>query len=185
MIFLSIYLNLLYMFRATNSPIFRSTFWLYIQLWYNAPRFLPTGDKVEMDLNLVTGRQQNRCIVPKLYTVKRCSWRWASLSPETCTADANISIKRSINENCCILLVAYIAVLMMHGLTNVKYLPLFYNRHGKVRNCGQGSSVGIAIDYGLDGPGSNPGGDKIFRPSRPALGPIQHPVKWVPGLSRG
>ena len=34
-----------------------------------------------------------------------------------------------------------------------------------------GSSVGIATDYGLDGPGSNPGGDEIFRPSRPALGP--------------
>ena len=32
-----------------------------------------------------------------------------------------------------------------------------------------GSSVGIATDYGLDGPGSNPGGDKIFLPSRPAL----------------
>ena len=31
------------------------------------------------------------------------------------------------------------------------------------------SSVGIATDYGLDGPGSNPGGDEIFRPSRPAL----------------
>ena len=28
-------------------------------------------------------------------------------------------------------------------------------------------------DYGLDGPGSNPGGDEIFRPSRPALGPTQ------------
>jgi len=40
-----------------------------------------------------------------------------------------------------------------------------------------GSSVGIATDYGLDGPGSNPGRDEIFRPSRPALGPTQPPVK--------
>ena len=50
--------------------------------------------------------------------------------------------------------------------------------------CGPGSSVGIATDYGLDGPGSNPGGDEIFRPSRPALGPTQPPIKWVPCLSR-
>ena len=44
-----------------------------------------------------------------------------------------------------------------------------------------GSSVGIATDYGLEDPGSNPGGDEIFRPSRPT----QPPVKWVPCLSRG
>jgi len=47
------------------------------------------------------------------------------------------------------------------------------------------SSVGIATDYGLDGLGSNSGGDEIFRPSRPTLGPTQPPVQWVPGLSRG
>ena len=47
------------------------------------------------------------------------------------------------------------------------------------------SSVGIATDYVLDGPGSNPGGDEILRPSRPALGPTQSHLKWVPGLSRG
>ena len=28
--------------------------------------------------------------------------------------------------------------------------------------CGPGSSVGIATDYGLDGPGSNPGGGRGF-----------------------
>ena len=51
--------------------------------------------------------------------------------------------------------------------------------------CGPGSSVSIVTDYGLDGLGSNPSGDKIFRPSRPTMGPTQPPVKWVLGLSRG
>ena len=49
---------------------------------------------------------------------------------------------------------------------------------------GPGSSVGIATHYGLDGPGSNPGGDEICRPSRPALEPTQPPVQYVSGLSQ-
>ena len=61
----------------------------------------------------------------------------------------------------------------------LKYLTTY------ISNCGPGSSVGRATDYGLDGPGSNLGGDEILRPSRPTLRPTQPPVKWVPGLSRG
>jgi len=52
-------------------------------------------------------------------------------------------------------------------------------------NNGPGSSVNITTDFGLDGLGLNLGGDEIFRPSRPALGPYQPPVEWVPGLSQG
>ena len=69
-------------------------------------------------------------------------------------------------------------MVFTHTFT-VVYLTLY------MLTCGPGSSVGIATDYGLDVPGSNPGGDEIFCPSRPALGPPQPPVKWVPVLSRG
>jgi len=44
---------------------------------------------------------------------------------------------------------------------------------------GAGSSVGVATDYGLDGAGSNPGGDEIFPPVQ--TGPGVHPASYRMG----
>ena len=52
---------------------------------------------------------------------------------------------------------------------------LHYDQHMR----GPGSSVGTATDYGLDGPGSNPGGDEIFPPVQ--TGPGAHPASCTMG----
>jgi len=51
---------------------------------------------------------------------------------------------------------------------------------------GRDSAVGITTRYGLDGPGIESRWGRDFpHLSRPALGPTQSSVQWVPDLSRG
>ena len=68
---------------------------------------------------------------------------------------------------------------------NYMYQLLIYEL-STLRTRGSGSVVGIATGYGLDGPGIESRWRRDFpHLSRPVLGPIQPPVQWVPGLSRG
>ena len=57
-------------------------------------------------------------------------------------------------------------MVKLHSVRMV-FIDAFISTHMHTL-CGPGSSVGIATDYGLGGPGSNPGGEEISaRPDQP------------------
>ena len=87
---LVIFLNQPYMFRTKNSPILRSTFWLYIHLLVQCTD--TAADRCHTVAPVVSVRCPKSCIYSQ-----KCSWGWANLSPETCRADLK-RLKRLMNE---------------------------------------------------------------------------------------
>ena len=72
-----------------------------------------------------------------------------------------------------------------HKYTAWAECRIFFKLSLVVRTCGPRSIVGIQTGYGLDGPGSNPGGDQIFRtcldwPWGPT-GPLCNEYRVFPG----
>ena len=73
--------------------------------------------------------------------------------------------------------------LEMDSIPSSSNLVIYYYTSIYVR---RDSIVGIATRHGLGGPGIESGWGRDFpHPSRPTLGPVQPPVQWVPGHSRG
>ena len=103
------------------------------------------------------------------------------------SVDWHMTVDRKLERMCNGTTLIYTSTIRAWGKSR-KRVGKVSRQRIRIRNHKYGgpvSSVNIATGYGLGGPESNPSGDEIFRPSKPALGPTQHPVKWVPGLSRG
>ena len=109
-----------YMFRATNSPILRSTFWLYIELLVQctdtAADRCHGWDGTPFSLN--------RSAAEAVHCIKSCNYsQKVLLRMGEFVARNMLGWFKKINKrkSCCILLVVYIVVLMMHGHTNIKF----------------------------------------------------------------
>ena len=104
---LLIFLNQPYMFRATNSPILRSTFWLHIQLLAAVSVHCAKSCMYSQKVLLSMGE----------FVARNMGW-----------------FKKKNKGKICIFLVTYIVVLVMHGHTNIKErcIDIKYCQHQQI-----------------------------------------------------
>ena len=68
-------------------------------------------------------------------------------------------------------------------IVNIVHKSSSNNNNNNNNNLGPKSLVGIATRYGLDGSGiKSRWGRELPHLTRPALGPTQPPLQWLPGL---
>ena len=120
---LLVFLNQPYIFRATNSPILRNIFWLHIKLLVQCTDNAP--DRCHYwDWTSVPSQPWHRSAAVSVNCTKSCIY-----SPKVLLRMGEFVSRnmlgwiKKINKrkSCCILLVVYIVVLIMHGHTNIEF----------------------------------------------------------------
>ena len=139
-----------------------------------SPRIVSRLDIIDLGLLLAHRRCGQAC--SRGGAVRQLELCWCSSICCGCSVRQNVTTRCVVRITSHILLPRDIRRCGKLKVMQSPFLPYIIH-HLTFYFRGPGSSVDIATYYELDASGSNPGGDEIFRPSRPAMGPTQPPVK--------
>ena len=161
----------------------------FLALWGSA-----TQNARKMDVRCRSVPSDLHCSVPQC----QCRCGTASFNKKVCAPALNRCRCRTntnrdpVTSACCLLVTQQRDVLSSLGRRRtVKSCPRGDERFltscrvvsNVRRSSGRHSSVGIAVRYGLDGPGIESRWEAKF--FAPALGPTLPPAQWTPGLFPG
>ena len=125
-----------------------------------------------MSKNLATAPYIIFCVISRVRTL----WNTNRYNGDNTGSPATLHCEHTRNviltvapnlQNASLLFKINLLISLHHNQKGYIFIVLYSDRQC-VCVCGPGSSVGIATDYRLDGPGSNPGGTRFsVRPDRP------------------